>query len=148
MKFSHFLEQSPHDWETTMHQNKVLTICHTQNIRHHAWKTVRTTVQCIVDLKKWKNYGTNLFYSYSSFLNLLPRIGEHKHQSMVLTVFHAWWQIFCVWKLVRIAFWCIIVSQLQGDCSRMYENFMDSGSMSATYAIRNMHTIQGREVTK
>ena len=34
-----------------MYQNVVLTIFHTQNIRHHAWKTVRTTLQCIVGLQ-------------------------------------------------------------------------------------------------
>ena len=51
MTFSHILEQSPRDWETTMHQNLVLTIFHTQNIHHHAWKTVRTTLLCIVGLQ-------------------------------------------------------------------------------------------------
>ena len=51
MKFSHVLEQSPRDWETTMRQKVVLTIFHTQNICHHVWKTVRTTLQCIVGLQ-------------------------------------------------------------------------------------------------
>ena len=83
MKFSHILEQSPRDWEITMHQNIVLTIFHTQNICHHAWKTVRTTLQCIVGLQSRgegpemeKNYGTNLSHSFPRFFNLLPRIGE------------------------------------------------------------------------
>ena len=56
MKFSHILEQSPRAWETTMHQNVVLTIFHTQNICHHAWKTFKTTLQCIVGLQ-WQGEG-------------------------------------------------------------------------------------------
>ena len=31
--------------------NSVLTIFHTQNICHHAWKTVRTILQCIVGVQ-------------------------------------------------------------------------------------------------
>ena len=46
MKFSHVLEQSPRDWETTMHQNVVLAFFHTQNICHRAWKILRTTLCC------------------------------------------------------------------------------------------------------
>ena len=45
MKLSHIIVQSPCDWETTLHQNVVVTIFHTQNICHHAWKTVKTTLQ-------------------------------------------------------------------------------------------------------
>ena len=51
MTISHILEQSPHDWETTMRQNEVLTIFHTQNICHNVWNTVRTTLQCIFGLQ-------------------------------------------------------------------------------------------------
>ena len=51
MTFSHILEQSPRHWETTIRQNVVLTILHTQNIYHHVWKTVRTTLQCIFGVK-------------------------------------------------------------------------------------------------
>ena len=51
MKCSYILEQSPRGWKTTMRQNLVLTIFHTQNICHHAWKTVRITLQCIVGLQ-------------------------------------------------------------------------------------------------
>ena len=51
MKCSYILEQSPRDWETTLRQNLVLTIFHTQNICHLAWKTVRITLQCIVGLR-------------------------------------------------------------------------------------------------
>ena len=51
--------------------------------------------------------------------------------NVVLTVFHTWWCIFCVWKIVRTTFQRIVVSQSWGDCSRMWENYMDPGS--ATY---------------
>ena len=34
-----------------MRQNVVLTIFHKQNIRHHVWKTVRTTLQRIGGLQ-------------------------------------------------------------------------------------------------
>ena len=51
MKLSHILEQSPRNWETTMRQNVFLTIFHTQYICHRAWKTVRTTLQCIDGLQ-------------------------------------------------------------------------------------------------
>ena len=47
MKFVYLLGQSPRNWKTTMHQNEVLTIFHTQNIGHHAWKIVRITLQLI-----------------------------------------------------------------------------------------------------
>ena len=40
MQFSHIIEQSPGDWETTMRQNVVLTNFHKQNIYHHVWNTV------------------------------------------------------------------------------------------------------------
>ena len=74
MKFSHFIEHSPCDWETTMRQNVVLTIFYTQNIHHHAWKTARTTLQCIIGLQSRgkghemeKNCGTNLSHSFQTF---------------------------------------------------------------------------------
>ena len=63
-------------------------------------------------------------------VNLLPAI----HCNVVLPVFHAWCHIFCVWKIIWTTFWCIVVSQLQGDCFRMWENFRDRGSQSKTYA--------------
>ena len=49
MKLSHIIEQSPRDWETTMRLRS--DIFHKQNLYHHAWKTVRTTLQCIVGLQ-------------------------------------------------------------------------------------------------
>ena len=65
MKFSHVLERSPRDWETTMHQNVVLAFFHTQNICHGAWKILRTTLCCFIflqsrgeGLKSKENYGT------------------------------------------------------------------------------------------
>ena len=60
-----------------------------------------------------------------------------KQQSVVLRIFHTPWHIFCVWKNARTPFWCIVVSQSRGDRSKTWENFMDSGSKSETYAFLN-----------
>ena len=49
--FMNVLGQSPHNWKRTMHQYEVPTIFHTQNIRHHVWKIVRTIFQCIIGLQ-------------------------------------------------------------------------------------------------
>ena len=118
MKFSYILEKSPCDWKTTVYWNVVLAIFQTQNIRHHAWKTVRTTLQCIV----------------SKVSGHSPRHWRTmKHQSVDLTVFHAWWHICCVWKIVQTTFQCIVVLQLRADCPRTYTNFMVPGSESVTY---------------
>ena len=79
--------------------------------------------------KLWDRF----FQSFPCFLNLLPGIGEKtKHQYVVLRVFNTWWHIFCVWKTVKTTFWRIVVSQSRGDCSKMWEHFMDSGSQSET----------------
>ena len=51
MKFSHNIEQSPRDLETTMRQNLFLTVFQTQKLFHYVRKTVRTTLQCIVGLQ-------------------------------------------------------------------------------------------------
>ena len=59
-----------------------------------------------------------------------------KHQSLVLRVLHAGWHILFMWKTVRDTFWHTVVSQSRGDCSIMWENFMDPGSESATYTLR------------
>ena len=82
MKLSDILEQSPQDWETTTNQNVVLTVFHTQNICHHAWKTLRTTLLCFVflqsqgeGLKIKEKYGTDLFHNFSPFHDLFPMIG-------------------------------------------------------------------------
>ena len=68
-----------------MHQNIILTVFHAQNINHLVWKTVRTTLQCIVGLQLWgeghameKNCGTNLSDSFPCFSNLLPGTGEQQ----------------------------------------------------------------------
>ena len=97
MKLSHIIEQSPCNWETTMRRNGVLTIFHSQNIYHHAWKTVRTTLQCIVGLqlreegyKMEKKFRTNQSNSFPYISNLLPRIGEQRNIKVVLSVFYAW----------------------------------------------------------
>ena len=83
MQFSHIIEEPPRNWETTMHQNVVLTIFHTQNIHHYVWKTVRTTLQCFVGLQlrgegheMEKNCWINMSHSFPCFSNLLPRIEE------------------------------------------------------------------------
>ena len=86
MQYSHIIEQSPRDWETTMHQNVVLKIVHTKNIYHHVWKTVRTTLQIIVGLQSQgeghemerKICGTNLFL-FLCFSNILLGIGERQN---------------------------------------------------------------------
>ena len=86
MQFSDILEQSPSDWEITVRQNVFLTIFHTQNIYHHVWKTVRTTLQSKVGLQSpgeghemEQKCGTNLFHSFPCFSKLLPGIGEEQN---------------------------------------------------------------------
>ena len=64
------------------------------------------------------------------------------HCNVVLTVFHTWWCICCVWKIVRTTFQRIVVSQSRGCCSIMWENCMDPGSESATCAFCSIVTIQ------
>ena len=66
-----------------MHQTVVLTIFDTQNIHHHVWKTVRTTLQGIVGLKlrgegheSEKNCGANPSHNFPCLSNLLLVIGE------------------------------------------------------------------------
>ena len=44
MKFSPIIEQSPHNWETTVCQNETLTDFYTKIICHYAWKTLKTTL--------------------------------------------------------------------------------------------------------
>jgi hypothetical protein len=80
-----------------MRQNGVLTIFHTQNVYHHAWKTVRTTLQCIVGLQLGeeghemeKKFRTNLSHSFPYISNLLLGIGEQRNIKVVLSVFYAW----------------------------------------------------------
>ena len=51
MQFSHIIEQSPRNWETSMRLNVFLTILHTQNIHHHVWKTFRATCYYIIGLQ-------------------------------------------------------------------------------------------------
>ena len=51
MKMINVLGQSPRNWKTTKQQNTVPKFFHTQNIFHHAWKIVKTTLQYIVVLQ-------------------------------------------------------------------------------------------------
>ena len=60
-------------------------------------------------------------------------------QNVILTVFHAWSQIGCVWKIVKTTFPGIIVLQLQGDCPRMNKKFMKPKSNSVTSWIKKSH---------
>ena len=97
MQLSLILEESPRYLERTMRQNVVLTVFHIQNIYHHLWKTVRTSLQCIVGLQSWgkghemeKNYKTNMSHSFPCFSNLFAGIGGKRNIK--------------VWKTVRTTF--------------------------------------------
>ena len=55
----------------------------------------------------------------------------------------------CLWKIVRTRFQRIVVSQLRGDCSRMYDNFMDPGSESRRMIyLRTILTRNDQELLK
>ena len=77
MKFVYVLGQSPHNLNTTIDGNAGPTIFHTQNVRCHVWKTIRTTLQCIVVLKSWgdgrKNFGISLCPYFLAFWTFSPR---------------------------------------------------------------------------
>ena len=103
-------------------------------------ETLRTTLWWFLVLqffgKFWKarKIMGQICPTVFSILWLYPRNWRPMmHCNVVLTVFHAWWYIFCVWKIVRTTFWRIAVSQLLGDCSIMWENFIYPGSDSATW---------------
>ena len=55
-----------------------------------------------------------------------------EHKIVVVRVFHAGWNICCVWKIVGTTFKCIVVLQSRTDCPK---TFMEPGSESATYAL-------------
>ena len=135
MKCSHILEQSPWDSETTIRPNVVLTVFPTQNICHHAWKTLRTKLWCFVylqsrgeGLKSKENYGTDLYQFFSILWPFSHNWRPIMHCDVVLTVFHTWWNV------VKTTLWHIVDSQTRGDCSKMWWNCMDPGSESETYA--------------
>ena len=127
MKFSHILDQSPHNRETTMRQNINLTMFHTQNIspcvencqnyiEMHCWYQ-------IAGIRSWN--GEKLWDKSVPYLFLLFKLylwdwRTIKHKSVFLRVFHAWWRIFCVWKTVRTTFWHKVIHQLRGDCSILW----------------------------
>ena len=79
MKFSHILEQSPRDWETTLCQNVALTVFHIQ-----IYVTMRGKLSDILlfsnpgknGLKSKENYGTNLSDRFSPLHDLLPTISH------------------------------------------------------------------------
>ena len=104
----HIIELSPRNWETTMRHNIVLTVFPTQNVNHHVWKSVITTLQSIVSLQLRgeghemdKNCGTNQSYSFPCFSNLIPGIGEQQNIKIWFSEFstHGF-----VWKIVRATF--------------------------------------------
>ena len=145
MKFSHILERSPRDWETTMLQNVVLAFS-THKICHGAWKIIRTTICCFLFLqsrgevlKSKENYGTKFSLPFKPSPQDWRKMNQ---QSVVLRMFHASWHIFCAWKNARTTCWCIVVSQSRGDRSKTWENFMDSGSQSETYKRRKKSGIK------
>ena len=81
--FTRIIEQFTRHWETTMRQNVVLTIFHTQNMYEHVWNAVGTTLQCIIGHQlrgggheMEKTCETNVSHSFPCFSNLLPGIGE------------------------------------------------------------------------
>ena len=104
MKFCHIREQSPCNWETNVCQNVALTVFHTQNICHHAWKTLRIPLWCFgvpqsrgrrfkKQEKLWDIFVPQFIsISWPSPHDWKPTM----HCNVVLTVFHAWWYIYFV----------------------------------------------------
>ena len=81
--------------------------------------------------KLWDRFVPQFFLSI-----LLPSLRDWRptmYCNVVLTVFHSWWYVFCVWKIFRTTFGRIVVYQSRGDCSILWENFIDPGFESATY---------------
>ena len=80
---SQCIEQSPCNWETNMHQNIVLTIFHAQNIFHHMWKTVKTTLHYIICLQSLGEMMRQICpIVLNCFSNILPDWRTTKHQSV------------------------------------------------------------------
>ena len=138
MKFCHIIEQSPCDWESTVCQNVALTVFHTQNISHHAWKTLRITLWCFAvlqsrgkGLKSKENYGRDFSPSVSPFHDILPRLETKAALQCSSDIFPRMLiYIFCVENCQNyiLTHSCL---PLQGDCSIMWENFMDPEFESA-----------------
>ena len=140
MKLVYVLGKSPCDLKTTMHQNAVPTTFHTQNLRHHIWKIISTTLQHIIVLQSrgesHKKLGKlqDRLVKYV-FYCLWPSPSNWRttiHYDIVLKIFHTWWHILCAVKVITAAFQCIGVVKLWGDCPSTYENCMVPGSESAT----------------
>ena len=83
MQFSHIIEQSPHDWETTVCQNEVLTIFHTQNICMENSQN-HTLMFCCSPipgrrLEKQGKLKVRFFpVGFSPFHELFPAIGDQQ----------------------------------------------------------------------
>ena len=110
--------------------NVALTVFHTQNLSNHTFFILCSPFpgrRCDKQGKLRHRFVPQFFWP--SPRNWRPTM----HCNVVLTVFLVWWYIFCVLKFVRTTFWQIVVSQSWGDCSIMWENFMNPGSESATY---------------
>ena len=141
--YFHIIEHSPRNWKTTVCQNVALTVFHTQIICHHAWKTHRTTLWCIFalqsrgdGLKSTENYETDLFHSFLYFMTFSLQLEtnnafQYSSDSFPRMVIF----ILCVESFQNYIL-RIFVSQLQGDYSIMWENFMDTGSESWTYLLQ------------
>ena len=73
----------PLDWRTTKHWNVVLVIFQHNHICQDCWKNTKSTYDCMFILKSrgqgpescWK-YGTDLYRSFPSFVDLVPWILE------------------------------------------------------------------------
>ena len=47
---------------------------------------------------------------------------------VILTIFHAWWHIFGLWKIVVTSFQCIVVFQLWGNSPKTYTPGFESAT--------------------
>ena len=100
----------------------------------------KTSLQCIVALQLWgkakKSRKTLKKICHIVFFFFLwPSLRDWRttiYCNVVLTIFHAWWNIFCVWKNFGTVFCCLVVFQLRGDCPRTFIIFMIPGSENAT----------------
>ena len=99
-------------------RNSLYLLQHSHSIILHC-----TALYCI----NKENYGTDLSQSFFHFMTSPRNLRSTMHWNIVLTVFHALWCVFCVWKIVRTTFWCIVVSQSRRDCSIMWKKFIYPG---------------------
>ena len=126
MKFSYILEQSPRDWEITMHQNLVLTIFHTK-----IYVTMRGKLsEPHFDVLLFSNPGDKVQKARKTmgqicttvliiFMTFSPRLETNDTLQFSSESFPRMVTYIFVWKIVRTTFRRIVVSQSRGDCSRM-----------------------------